>query len=71
MGDRQDDRLRPRSITLLLKQKPINRSFNTMNLLAGDVMYQNLLQQDQKTGIQLHWHEQELKKKNIIKMDMK
>ena len=42
-----------------------------MNLLAGDVMYQNLLQQIQKTGIQLHWHEKELKKKNIIKMDMK
>ena len=31
-----------RSITLLRKQRPINRSFNTMNLLAGDVMYQNL-----------------------------
>ena len=43
--------------------EPINRSFNTMNLLAGDVMYQNLLQQDQKTGIQLHWHENELRRR--------
>ena len=53
MGDRQDDRLRQEVSFYCGSRSLSTRSFNTMNLLAGDVMYQNLLQQNQKTGIQL------------------